>query len=207
MAITGAIKTTSSYTPTAETKEVTLGTDIIDITRVTFENSDGDITPLEGKTREDWDFYSAGWENEGSGTPKQFAWDPSNSQLILRPKPDSNAAVTNGLKVWEVNIPTALTGDSSTPFDANVAIQAYAMVIVHGVTALCWMDDGTPEALAKARFHRSNEIDKPGEFERYIKLINSKFTHPIGIATSIKWSPQGPRLGSGRLNSTKEYPN
>jgi len=183
---------------------VTILANTYDITRVTIENSDGDIRPLTGKTRADWDFHAPNWENESSGEPKEYAWDPSNSELLLRPKPDSSYVVTNGLKVWEVHPPTGFTSDSTFSFNDNSILQTLDMCLAHGVTALCWMDDGTPEALAKARFHRSNDSRNPGEYEKYLKMIASRMGTPSGVATQIKWYPQGARMGIGR-GRTKEY--
>jgi len=204
-ALTGAIRQTNTYTPVADTKEVTLGTDIIDIIRATLTDSDGEILPLEGKARQDWDFYYPDWENEDAGQPREFSFDPSNYQIILRPKPSSDYAVASGLKVWEVNIPTALTGSTSTPFEGNTAMQVYTMSVVHWVVAQCFQDDGTPKALTKARFHRSNDIDRPGEFEKWIKMINSKFNAPSIIPSRVKWNPQGGRRGGSRYPN-KSYP-
>lgn len=203
-AMTNAVKTLETLTPTADTKEVTVNSSTLDITRVTLTGSDGDVRILEGRDREDLDFYDPNWENSESGEPAYYLWDGTNSQLILHPKPSSSYAVTNGLKVWEVRIPTALTADDSEPFEANAAMQAYSNSIVHWVVSICWMDDGTPEALGKAQFHKSGMLEKPGEFEKYIKLINAKFDSLSNIPARIKWSPQGGRVG-GRPRS-KAYP-
>lgn len=204
-ALTNAVKTKSTYTVTADTKEVTIGTSVIDVIRVTLTESDGDVNILAGRSRNDWDFYVPNWENEDAGKPKEYAFDASNSQLILRPKPSSDYVVTDGLTVREIVIPTALSGDSSEPFEANAAMQAYSMSIVHWVVAQCFMDDGSPESLAKARFHRTNNMDNPGEFEKWIKLINAKFDSPTSIPARLMWYPQGARRGGKRAPS-KSYP-
>jgi len=202
-ALTNAIKQVNTYTPVADTKEVTVGSDIVDITRATFTDSSGEIRPLTGKSRIDWDFYHPNWENEDSGLPTEFSYDASNRQVILRPKPSSDHANADALKLWEVNIPTVLSGSTSEPFEANQAMQNYAMSIVHWVVAQCFQDDGTPEALSKSRFHRSNNVDDPGEFEKWIKLINSKFNAVTEIPARVKWYPQGGRVGGiGRPSKT-----
>lgn len=203
-ALTGAVRTIETLTPTLDTKEVTVNANTIDIVRATITDTDGNVWPLEGRSIADLDYYVPNWQNNDSGQPVNISYDASNHQVILTPKPNSSFVVTDGLKIWEVRIPTAMTDDTSEPFEANAAMQAYANSINHWVTAQCWMDDGTPEALSKARFHKSGSLENPGEFEKYIRLINSKFNAPSIIPERIKWSPQGGRLGGTR--PSKSFP-
>ena len=204
-ALTGAVKTKESLTPVAETFEVQVNANVIDVTRVTLTESDGTVNILTGRSREDLDFYRPNWKNENSGKPEEFSWDASNRNIILVPKPSSAYAVASGLDVWEVRIPTSLAADSSEPFDANALMKPYHMSIVHWVVAQCFMDDGTPTALAKSKFHVSGNINSPGEYEKELRKINAKFTSPTSIPARIKWAPQGGRLGGGRWPS-KSYP-
>lgn len=188
------MKTVETLTPTADTKEVDLANDTLDITRVTLTDSDGDVHVLTGKSRDELDFYFPDWETWSSGLPIHYFYDASENDLILVPAPSSTYATTDALKVWEIQPPASLTSDSSEPFDANQAMQSYAYSIVHWVVAQCWMDDGTPEALAKSRFHKSGSFEAPGEFEKYIKMIRAKFDAPSMVPARIKWLPQGGRL-------------
>lgn len=205
-ALTGAVKTTESLTPTASTNEVTLDSGVIDITQATWTEPDGNVLPLNFKSIEDLDFYYPNWRNEGDGRPAVISWDPSNRQVILVPAPASDDITASCLKVWEVQIPDELSSDSSEPFDGNVRMRPYTMSVVHWVVAQCWMDDATPEALAKARFHKSNDIDRPGEFEKVIKKINAKFKSATAIPERIKWRPQGGLVGSGLRMPTHDNP-
>lgn len=192
-ALTGAVKTTETLTPTANTAEVQVNADTLDIVRVTLTESDGTINVIEGRTREDLDFYEPTWPNLDSGKPVTFYFDASNQNLILVPPPSSTYAITNALKVWEVRIPTALTTDSSVPFNANNLMRAYHMAIVHDTVATCFIDNGDPESLGKSKFHRTNDMDNPGEFEKYLRMINAKFDNPSDIPARVMWYPQGGR--------------
>jgi len=75
------------------------------------------------------------------------------------------------------------------------------MAIVHWVVAQCWMDDGTPEALGKSKFHRSGSIIKPGAYEDEIMRINDEFDNPK-LPRQIKYQKQGGRLGSWAPSKT-----
>lgn len=200
-AITNAVKTVETLTPTADTAEVTVSNDTLDILRVTLTQSDGTILPLVGRTREDLDFYVPTWQNLGSGRPETYYFDASNKNVVLVPPPSAAYAITNALKVWEVRIPAAMTGSTSVPFDANTLMRAYQMSLVHWVVAVCFMDNGDPESLAKSKFHKTNDMQHPGEYEKVIKLINAKFDSPVDVPARVMWSPQGGRLGGvGRPN-------
>lgn len=205
-ALTGAVKTTETLTPTADTNEVTAANDVLDITRVTYVQPDGTELPLNGRSIEDLDFYVPNWRNLGSSLPTDYSWDASNRQIILVPAPSSEHISSDNLKVWEVQVPTALASDSDEPFDSNVLMRAYTMSVIHWVVAQCWMDDATPEALAKSRFHKSNTTERPGEFEKVIKKINAKFTNPSVIPARIKYMPQGGMRGGGSKWPSKSYP-
>lgn len=202
---TNAVKTVETLTPTDDTAEVTVDSDTLDILRVTLTESDGTVNVLEGRSREDLDFYRPDWANLDPAKPETWFFDASNAQIVLVPAPSSTYAITNALKVWEVRIPAALSSDSSVPFDASALMKAYHMSLVYWVVAQCLMDDGTPEALQKARFYRSNDINSAGEYEKELKKINKKFDSPADIPERIKWYPQGGRI-SGNSRPNKDYP-
>jgi len=203
--LTGAVKTVETLTPIANTAEVTVDDETIDISRVTLTETDGTVHVLNGRSREDLDFYEPRWSNYSASLPTQFFYDSSNRQIVLVPPPSAAYATAGALKVWEVRTPTPLAGDSSEPFDANVTMRAYSRSIVHGVVALCFMDNGDADSLAKVKFHRSNDITHPGEYEKELQKINAKFQHPSVIPERVKWSPQGGRVSSGKWPS-KAYP-
>jgi len=57
------------------------------------------------------------------------------------------------------------------------------------------MDDGTPEALAKARFHKSGSMLHPGEYEKQLGRIMAEFDSPDIIQSQVLWKPEGGRAG------------
>lgn len=203
--LTGAVKTVDTLTPVAETREVEVDSSVIDVVRVTLTDSDGVVTPLTGRGRLDLDYYLPNWENKDSGKPEVFSWDASEQDLLLIPKPSSDYAIADALKVWEVRTPAPMTSDTSEPFDANVLMVPFHMSIVHWVVAQCFMDDGNAEALGKSKFHKSGLMDRPGEYEKQLKKINARFDSPTSIPQRIKWTPQGGRL-AGTQSPTKSYP-
>jgi len=203
--LTGALKTVDTLTPTAETFEVEVDSKVIDISRVTLTDSDSEVHILKGRSRLDLDYYLPNWKNKDSGLPEVYSWDASEQDLLLIPKPSSDYAITDALKVWEVRTPAELTGNFSEPFDGNVLMRPFHMSIVHWVVAQCFMDDGDSVALGKSKFHKSGNMDNPGEYEKQIKKINSKFGAPTSIPQRIKWTPQGGLL-RGTQSPTKSYP-
>ena len=192
---TQAVKTKETLTPTASTQEVTLDADTMDITRVAITLPNGDIFPLEGTTRKELDYLYPNWQNLDAGRPGKWFYDATNQQLNLVRKPDSDHAITNGLFVWEVRKPADLSSDSDVPFDSNNQMIPYHLSIVHWVVAQCWLDDGTPEALAKSQYHRSGMLSRPGEFEKQILRIREDFDDPVDVMMKVKWRPQGGRVG------------
>lgn len=202
---TRAVKTKETLTPTAGSSEVTVDSDTLNILRVTLTLGTGSVKVIEGITREELDYRYPNWMNLGSGEPDVYWFDATNAKINLVRAPDSSNATTNGLSVWEVQKPTDLASDSDIPFDSNTPMVPYHMAIAHWVVAQCWMDDATPEALAKARFHRSEVLERPGEFEKHIMRIRADFDMPRDIPAKILWRPQGGRLGRwGR--PSKSYP-
>lgn len=197
---TNAVKTKETLTAVAATETVQLDTDVIDIIRVDILRTDGSWKKLNGIFRDQLDFESPNWQQLDDGEPQLYWWDGTNQKLNLVPAPDSANAITNGLRVWEIQNPTALTSTTDTPFGSNAAMIPYHLAIAYWVAAQCFMDDGTPEALAKARFHRSELMARPGNFEREIMQINSKFDSPQDIPARILWRPQGSRAGISTMD-------
>ena len=205
LGLTNAVKTKEALTPVAGTATVSLDTDTMDIIRVHIKNSSGSWKKLDGILRDQLDFQSPGWRQFSTGEPLAYTWDGTNLQLTLIPAPSSEWAQTNGLEVWEVQKPADMATGADTVFAANNAMIPYHMSVVHWVVAQCWMDDGTPEALGKSKFHSSGDFARPGEFENEIKQIWKKFDSPEDIPARILWRPQGGRASRAGLY-TKSNP-
>lgn len=201
LSLTNAIKTKESLTPVAGTATVSLDTDTMDIVRVHIKNTSGEWKKLHGILRDQLDFENPGWRQLTAGEPMAYTWDGSTLVMTLVPAPSSTWAVSNGLEVWEVQKPTDLTLTSETPFATNNAMIPYHMAIAHWVVAQCWMDDATPEALGKSKFHRSDDFSRPGKFEMEIKSIREKFDAPEDIPARILWSPEGGRASKSGFRS------
>lgn len=199
LAYTNSVKTLEQLTPVAANPEVQLDTDVMDLIRVDIVRSDGNIFKLKGIFRDELDFYYPNWQNSNDGEPITYWWDGTNQKINLIPAPDAANAITNGLRVWELQKPTDLSASSDVPFGSNTAMIPYHLSIVHWAVAQCWMDDATPESLAKSKFHRSGLMDRPGQFELEIKKILAKFDVPADIPARIKWKPQGGRASNSSV--------
>ena len=201
LAYSNAVKTKETLTPVAGTATVSVDSDTMDIIRVDIKRDDGDWVKLHGYLRDQLDFEDPNWQQRDDGAPIAYWWDGTNQQINLVPAPDSANAITDGLRVWEVLKPADMASSSDVPFDSNAAMIPYHLAICHWVAAQCWMDDGTPEALAKARFHRSGLMDKPGEFEREMKKLIRKFDSPEDVPARILWRPSGGRVSQSGFRS------
>lgn len=200
---TNAVKTREDLTSVVGTEGYALDANTIDVIRIDVQNTDGDWVKLQGMLRDQLDFQDPNWQQRDNGKPLIYWWDGTNQTIHLVPKPDSSWAVASGIRVWEIQKPTDLSATTDVPFDSNNAMIPYHRAIVHYVAGICWMDDGTPEGLQKSRFHKSNNLQKPGEYEREIMKILRKFDAPEDIPASILWKPQGGRA-STRGVVTKE---
>jgi hypothetical protein len=198
---TNAVKTLETLTPTAGNEEVQLDTDVIDIIRVYILRTSGKWEKLGGYLRDQLDFEDPNWQNRDDGEPVAYTWDGTNQKIILVPAPNADNAIASGLRVYEVQKPADMVLTTDVPFSSNAAMIPYHMAIVHDVVADCFQDDATPEALQKAKFHRSGLMDRPGEFEIEIKKINSKFDTPEDIPVRLLWRPQGGRASKAGISS------
>jgi hypothetical protein len=198
---TNATKTLETLTPVAGTPTVSLDAATMDILGVNVTRSDGNKYPLNGKSREALDFDYPNWQNLDDGQPIFWWYDATNQQVNLVPAPDSENAITNGLEVYEVRKPVDLVNASDIPFDSNNQMVPYSLAPVYWCVAQCWMDDGTPEALAKSRFYKSGVLDKngAGQFEQQIMRILAKFDRPESVPENIRWRPQGGRAGAANI--------
>lgn len=195
---TNAVKTLETLSPTASTSAVSLNANTMDIYRVDMQRTNGDIFVLEGISRETLDFDYPNWMNLDPGEPRVWWYSASDQTINLIPAPDSSNAISSGLRVWEIRKPASVGTSTDIPFDSNNQMVPYHMAIVHWVVAQCWMDDGTPEALAKARFHKSGVMDQrgAGQFEQQVMRIISKFDRPETVPEQINWRPTGGRVGA-----------
>ncbi len=198
---TNSVKNKETLTAVSATDTVQLDTDVIDVIRVDIQRTDGSWVKLKGFLRDELDFDFPNWQQISDGEPQAYWWDGTNQQLNLVPSPDSANAIANGLRVWEIQKPVDMVLTTDQPFGSNAAIIPYHLAIVYWVVAQCWMDDGTPEAMAKSRFHRSETMSRPGNFEREIMQINSKFDTPEDIPVRILWKPQGGRASGIGIRS------
>lgn len=202
--LTKCIQTKDTLTPGSGIRQ-SVDPDTMDILRVTLTDSNGDIRQIPGMSLQDLDFYRPNWRNEAAGRPEVWAWDASAYSIYLIPRADSDNRVTDGLNIYGVHRPATMSTDADFPFDASTHMIPYHMVIPHYVVAHCLMDNGDPASLAQSRFHMSHDMNRPGEVERYIKMINATFDSPTDIPAQIKWAPQGGLLGGGKW-PTKSNP-
>lgn len=204
LAYSNSVKTKETLTPVAGTPDISLDSDVMDIIRVHIMNSSGEWKKLDGILRDQLDFQDPNWRNRDNDEPVAYTWDGTNQVLTLVPAPSSEWAQTNGLQVWEIQKPADLTSPNDVPFASNNAMIPYHMAIVYWVVAQCWMDDSTPEALTKSKFHRSDDFSRPGKFENEIKKIWSKFDTPKDIPLNILYRPEGGR--SATVTRSKSNP-
>lgn len=207
LALTKSVKTLETLTPVAATATVQLDTDTIDIIRVDIVRSDGDIFELHGYLRDQLAFLYPDWQQIEDGEPLAYWWDGTNQQINLVPAPDSANAITNGLRVWEIQKPSDMSAVSDVPFGSNSAMIPYHDAIVYDVVAECLSDQAeqSPESLAKSKFFRSGLMANPGEFEKAIMRINANFDAPTDIPPRLLWKPTGGRLTQGGRDR-KAYP-
>jgi hypothetical protein len=204
---TNATKKANTYTPTASSNYVTVGTKILDILDATYTLSDGTI---KGSKRgfdpvSIWDlnFNRPNWRNESAGEPVLWAFDATNDRIILVPAPDASNIVASGLTVLEVDTPSTPLSQgtaASVPFDSNALMVPYNRALVYWVVSECLKDNNDSDSLTKARYFRSNEMTAPGEYEKEIKQILMKFDVPEAVPASVKFQPQGGRVSGYGLN-------
>lgn len=202
---TKALKTAANNTPVAGTSELQLNVNCMNVIRATITRVNGSIFPFPGITRDELEFRYPDWQQWGAGEPKLWWFDAVPGKMNLVPIPDAANAISNGIKTWEVRKPADMVNPTDTPFDGSVSIIPYHIAIVHWVVAYCWMDDGTPESLAKAKFHKSGSMLSPGEYEKVLGRIMAEFDDEDAVPESILWRPEGARVG-GWLVPTKSDP-
>lgn len=194
---TNAIKQLVSYTPVAGQNYITLSSDILTVISATKTFSDGSTRPLPLITIQELDYLYPDFRQWTSGEPLYAYLDGTYQKLYLVPTPDATfAATSNAIKTYESQMPTDLVNSADIPFDAFTPMIPYHMSIVHWVVAKCFQDDGTPEALAKSRFHKSGQILHPGEYEKELGRILAEFDIAEQVPSRIMFKPAGGRVGS-----------
>ena len=187
-----AVKTSETIALVASTASYGLNANTMDIIRIYKVFSDGSLRPLQGVTREQLDFLYPDWNQWQAGEPVYFIYDATSQQITLAPTPNSSIS---SLVVYESRKPADLVNSTDIPFDSNNQMIPYHIAICHWVTAQCFEDDGTNEALVKAKFHRSGSMTSPGEFEKNLGRIMAEFDVPESIPSRVMFRPQGGRLG------------
>ena len=193
-----AVEYVETLTPTANVNTVPINNLTLDILRATWTDTSGNVIPLEGKTRREVDFERSNWQNETSNNaPDTWFPDFSKAQLWLVPAPSAAVISANCLTLYEIRQPTALTGAAGTaiPFDSNLLMVPFHMALCLWAAAQCLLDNGDQESIQKSLAYRSGNLDRPGQYEIWLKKIISKFNKPKGAPAKILWRPQGGRLG------------
>lgn len=207
-----AVKTTATYTPTANQSTVTVSTAIIDILNGTYTLPNGTIKSANRGfnpiNRYQLDMDRPNWRNESAGEPVLWTFDASNDQVILIPKPDAANVSSNALTLTEVRQPanTLSAGTASTvPFDANSLMVPFHRAIIYWAVAECLRDNQDTDSLSKAKNFRSDNRQAPGLYESELKQIMALYDVPEVQPANVRFQPTGGRLGSpGQL--TKSNP-
>ena len=192
---TNAVKTSESLTPVAGVSTLSLNSNTMDIVRSVITRTNGDVVPFIGISYFELETKYPNWKQWAPGEPKLWWYNATTQELNLVPVPDSNNAITNGITVWGSRVPEDMSNSTDLPFDSNNQMIPFHMAIVHWTVSQCWMDDGTPESLGKAKFHKSGDISKPGQYELQLKRLMEKFDAPENIGNQITFIPEGGRIG------------
>lgn len=202
---TNAVKTSEAKTPVAGTTQQDINTNVMDIIRATKTRTNGDVIPFIGKTVQELDFLYPNWRQWDFGEPLFWYYQASNQTINYVPGIDATNAITDGITLWESRKPADISDPASIPFDNNNQMVPYHMSIVHWVVAQCWMDDGVPESLGKAKFHKSGDMMHPGQYELQLARIIATFDVPESAQSHIMFRPQGARIG-GTFIPSKSFP-
>jgi hypothetical protein len=199
---TNAIKTLENIPSVAGTTSYSPNSNTMDIIRIYKVLVSGEVKPFIGINREELDLKYPNWRQWQSGEPLLWVWDATSGTFFCVPTPDTSIS---SFTIYESRDPSDLVNSTDIPFDSNNQMIPYHYAIVHWIVAQCWMDDGTPEALAKSRFHKSGDIQKPGQYELQLKRIMATFDTPEDVLSQIIYQPQGGRIGTWGTPS-KAYP-
>lgn len=187
-------KSSAFLTPISGQQFIALSSVPMQIIRITKTKTDGTIVPFPPITRQELDFRFPDWQNWSRGEPLYWFYDESLTAIYLAPTPDADNAITNGLKMTSLNVPSNVVSATDVPFDSSTGMIPFHMAIVHWVASYCWMDNADPESLAKSKFHRSGDIAHPGQYELQIKRIISKFDSVEAYDIRIMTKKQGGRV-------------
>jgi hypothetical protein len=190
--LTSAVKTTENLTTAAT---ISLNSSTMNVLRAFITWADSSVHPIDQMTIEELMFRYPNYLQWSASTPRLYVYDATAQTVSLYPSPSSDLLISNGFSVVEIRKPSDLSASTDIPFESNNQMVPYHMAIVHWVVAQCWMDDGTPEALAKARFHKSGNMLHPGEYEKQIGRIISEFDATEDIQQQVLWKPEGGRAG------------
>lgn len=202
---TAAVKTQYSLSTDAGVSNIVVNSDTMNIIRIVRQRSDGTLVPFQGKTNEELDYLNPDWRQWPIGEPLYWFFEESVPRIVILPAPDASNAISGGLTVYASLKPADLVNPTDIPFNSSTPMIPYNYAIVHWVVAHCFMDDGTPEALAKSKFHRSGSMEHPGEYEKELGRIMAEFDAPEAIPSRVMYKPQGARVGFTYWPS-KSYP-
>lgn len=203
---TKVLEEKSNLTFIANQARYSVDTNDINIVRVVVERLNGGLVTLQGTTREELDFDNPGWQNWGAGDPRTWYYEDASQEIVFVPAPDANAAsVVNPVELTTIQKIADMTVAADIPFAGLAFMIPFHMALVHWAVAYCWMDDATPEALAKSKFHKSDDKDKPGQYDIELARVMGVVGAPIGSNVRIMWKPQGNRY-SRYPRISKAYP-
>lgn len=204
---TNALKTGQTYTPTANSPYVTVSSRLVDILAATYTMPDGTVKSAKNRfdpiSLWDLDFNRPNWRNESADEPVLWTFDATNARIILVPKPSAANISSLNLSLLEVDTPsTPISQGTSTsiPFDSNSLMVPYHRALINWVVSECMKDNSDSDSLSKARYFRSNEMLKPGEYEKEVKQILMKFDVPEAIPAGVKFQPTGGRISGNGMN-------
>lgn len=190
-----AIKTTELLTPTANVAAVTINANVLDILSATLVDAQGNVYPLKGKTKEELYTTRPYWLNESAGQPDSYWADFTAGTINLVPAPSASFTGSQTLTVVEVQTPNVMASGTDIPLNANTLFIPYHKALKYWVVAECLMDNNDSDSLQKAAYYRTGDLDHPGQYEKVIAEILSRFDKPTDAPARILWAPQGGRLG------------
>lgn len=193
---TKALKYPNTITPTANAEKISIAANTMDVIRASKTLPGGEIKPFPGIDLEQLNYLYPDWKQWQPGEPLYWYYDAGDQTIHPVPRCDDNFVNGGGyFELTEIRTPTDLSAGTDIPFDSNNQMIPYHTAIVHYVVARCFMDDGTPEALGKSKFHKSGSMMNPGEYEKQLGRIMAEFDTATGVPAQILWKPQGGRIG------------
>jgi len=129
--LTEAVRAVLSITSVADQAAYAYPTTLFKPLEVSADIDDDDIyEPLGPATIAELNNYSKTWRDEGStSNPDLYYLDHESAKIGIFPPPD--AAVTDGIKVWGVIIPTDMAAGTSQPFNSITYLVPFHHILKH----------------------------------------------------------------------------